>query len=70
MSFFGFDTSKPVIKKEIDYDELLEEKYKYAANDDLDLLEPDNDELNDETFGSEAMAGVAITQNVPKVNEY
>ena len=52
MSFFGFDTSKPTnAKKEVDYDELLEEKYKHAGEGDLGQLEPDDEDLNDETFG-------------------
>lgn len=55
MSFFGFDTSqptKPTSKKEVDYDEILEEKYKFAANGDLNQLEADDEDLNDETFGA------------------
>jgi hypothetical protein len=54
MSFFGFETSKPKRpgpQKEVDYDEILEEKYKLAANDDINLLEEDDEDLNNETFG-------------------
>jgi hypothetical protein len=57
MSFFGLESPKATKKgkgkkkKEIDYDELLEEKYKLAANDNLSLLGSDNESLNDQTFG-------------------
>ena len=64
MSFFGFDTSKPTTgKKEVDYDELLEEKYKFANNGDLNQLEQDDEELNDETFGGSVDVGNIINSN-------
>jgi hypothetical protein len=55
MSFFGFDTSKPKnpkLTKAEDFDELLEEKYKYAGEEDYSgALDDDDDQLNDTTFG-------------------
>jgi hypothetical protein len=55
MSFFGFDTSKPQKPKKPkaqDYDEFLENKFKYSADqeDIKGVLDEDDDELNDETF--------------------
>ena len=59
MSFFGFDTSKPQKPqkpkkpKAKDYDEFLENKFKYAGDQEEDIegvLQEDDDELNDKTF--------------------
>ena len=54
MSFFGFDSSKPQRPKEQgqEVDAILEERFKYAATEDVaQVLEEEDGDLNDLTFG-------------------